>query len=154
MKIKYTAFALIAAAGLAGCATGGGQSMEQAGGDPAVQLSDVNPTGLREMSVGDLKANLVHSTFVRDGTRTLAARVHPDREISGKAFGGDRGLKTGQGRWTIKNGNDFCINWAGAFESPGITCFKAYRSGQQIVLATPEGKGMSVTLVGDNPYAL
>jgi hypothetical protein len=153
MKIKYMAFALIAAVGLAGCATGGGPSMQQAGADPAVQLSDVNPSGLREMSVGDLKANLVHSTFVRDGKRTMAVRVHPDRELSGKAFGGDIGLKTGQGRWTIKNGNDFCINWAGAFESTGITCFKAYRSGRQIVLATPEGKGMSVTLVGGNPYA-
>jgi hypothetical protein len=154
MKIEYTAFALIAAAALTGCATGGGPSMDQAGGDPAVQLQDVNPTGLREMSVGDLKANLVHSTFVRDGARTLAARVHPDREISGKAFGGDMGLKTGQGRWTIKNGNDFCIDWTGAFGSERQTCFKAYRSGKQIVFADADGQGMSVTLVAGNPYAL
>jgi hypothetical protein len=154
MTIKRTALALIAAAALTGCATGGGQSMEQAGADPAVQLQDVNPSGLREMSVGDLKANLVRSTFVRDGKRTLAARVHADRELSGKAFGGDMGLKTGQGRWTIKNGNDFCINWAGAFGSENQRCFKAYRSGKQIVFADADGKGMSVTLVDGNPYAL
>lgn len=154
MKIKYTALALIAAAGLAGCATGGDQAMEQASADPAVQLQDVNPTGLREMSATELRANLVHGTFVRDGGRTLAARVHPNQALSGKAFGGDGPLATGQGRWTIKNGNDFCINWAGAFDSTGLTCFKAYRSGKQVVLATPESKGMSVTLVGGNPYAL
>jgi hypothetical protein len=154
MTIKRTALALIAAAGLAGCATGQDGSMEQASIDPAVQLHDVNPSGLREMSATEIRANVVHGTFVRDGKRTLAARVHPDRELSGKAFGGGMALKTGQGRWTIKNGNDFCINWAGAFESTGQTCFKAYRSGRQVVLATPEGKGMSVTLVGGNPYAL
>lgn len=154
MKIKHTAFALIAAAGLAGCATGGGGSIDQGGGDPAVALQDVNPTGLREMSATEIRANVVHGTFVRDGKRTLAARVHPDNELSGKAFGGDMALKTGQGRWTIKNGNDFCMNWEGAFDSESQTCFKAYRSGRQVVFATPEGKGMSVTLVGGNPYAL
>ncbi|MBK1670695.1 hypothetical protein CKO28_21990 [Rhodovibrio sodomensis] len=154
MKIKHTALALIAVAGLAGCATGGDRTMQQTGADPAVQLQDVNPTGLREMSAAEIRANLVHGTFVRDGKRTLAARVHPDHELSAKAFGGDTGLTTGQGRWTIKNGNDFCTNWDGAFASTGLTCFKAYRSGKQVVFATPDGRGMSVTLVGGNPYAL
>jgi hypothetical protein len=154
MTIKRTAILLAAAAALAGCATGGDEAMQQSGMDPAVQLQDVNPSGLREMSATEMRANLVHGTFVRDGKRTLAARVHPDQELSGKAFGGDTGLETGQGRWAIKNGNDFCMNWAGAFGSTGLTCFKAYRSGRQVVLATPEGTGMSVTLVGGNPYAL
>jgi hypothetical protein len=155
MTIRTTLLALTAAGLLAGCATGERTDGDmQAGVDPALALHDVNPAGLREMSAAELRANLVHGTFVRDGERTLAARVHPNQELSAKAFGGDGPLKTGQGRWTIKNGNAFCTNWNGAFGRAGQTCYKAYRAGQQVVFATPEGQGMSVTLVGGNPYAL
>jgi hypothetical protein len=148
--------AVAAATLLAGCATGSGpQDTATANeADPALALQPVNPSGLREMSATEMRANLLHGTYVRDGRRTFAVRVQPSHRISGKAFGGNQGLVVGQGTWVIKNGNQFCTNWQGDFGRQGLTCYTAYRAGKQVVLATGQGRGMSVTLVGGNPYAL
>lgn len=148
--MKRVMLGLCTAGLLAGCASMGMGN----GGESALALHPVNPQGLRQMSVSELRANLVNSTFVREGTRTFAARVHNNYEISGKAFGGDAGIAVGEGRWVIKNGNDFCTNWHGSFGQDDLTCFKVYRAGRQIVFQTEDGMGMSASLVAGNPYAL
>lgn len=155
MMTRLSLAAAVAAL-LAGCATDGGQqeTMQGAEADPALALQPVTPSGLREMSAVEMRANLLNGTYVRDGARTFAVRVESDHRISGKAFGGDQGLAVGQGSWVIKNGNRFCTNWQGDFGRQGQTCYTAYRAGKQVVLATDQGVGMSVTLIGGNPYAL